>query len=127
MESRIREGEEMLLARRDRDGGWNSGNPNVLNTDSPSYPETTALAMLGLQGRVGHDLVGTAERFRTGSKSSLANAWLAIALRCYGATPPAVEDMRASEDVMLSALEALGHAEGNYGLLQIPRPERRGA
>ena len=119
MEWRIREGEEMILARRDRDGGWNSGNPNVFQTDLPSYPETTALAMLGLQGRAGHDMVAVAERFRAQSKSSLANAWLAIAMRCYGATPFGFERTRDSPDVMLAALEALGHAEGNYRLFHV--------
>ena len=119
IEWRIREGEEMLLARRDRDGGWNSGNPNVLQTDLPSYPETTALAMLGLQGRSQPDLVATAERFRAQSKSSLANAWLAIALRCYGASYRDPVQARESSDVMLAALEALGHAEGSYRLLQV--------
>ncbi len=96
-----------------------SGNPNVLKTDLPSYPETTALAMLGLQGRAGHELVLAAERFRAQSKSSLANVWLAIALRCYGASPPISERKLESADVMLCALEALGHAEGNYRLLQV--------
>lgn len=119
LEWRVREGEEMLLARRDRDGGWNSGNPNVMKIDLPSYPETTALALLGLQGRAGHDLVATAERFGAQSKSSLANAWLAVALRCYGASPSVLIPARESSDVMLLALEALGHADGNYRLLQV--------
>lgn len=125
--SRIREGEAMILARRDRDGGWNSGNPNVFKTDIPSYPETTALAMLSLQGLHQSDLIKVAERFRAESKSSLANAWLAIALRCYGASPPPADNARESPDVMLAALEALGHAEGNYHLLQVGAPEGVGA
>ena len=122
---RIREGEAMILARRDRDGGWNSGNPNVFKTDQPSYPETTALAMLGLQGRAGHDMVTVAEGCRAQSKSSLANAWLAIAMRCYGASPPSPERAHTSPDVMLAALEALGHNEGNYRLFRTSAMTRR--
>jgi hypothetical protein len=121
---RIHEGESMILGRRGRDGGWNCGNPNVLQTDIPSYPESTALAMLGLQGRAAPglvpDLVEAAKRFRAQSKSPLANAWLAIALRCYGENPPAEQSARSSPDVMLAALEALCDPEGNYGLLQTP-------
>ncbi|MDQ6760839.1 MAG: hypothetical protein M3Z32_13385, partial [Acidobacteriota bacterium] len=121
---RIRQGEEMLLARRDRDGGWNSGNPNVMQTDLPSYPETTALAMLGLQGRGEHGLLELATRSLAQSKSSLANAWLSIALRCYGASFVTPEGLRESPDVMLAALQGLGHADGNYRLLQ-PEPMLR--
>lgn len=117
---RIREGESMILGRRGSDGGWNCGNPNVLKTELPSYPETTALAMLGLQGHQAEGLVDAGKRFRAQSKSSLANAWLAIALRCYGESPPVEERIRTSPDVMLAALEALGDPEGNYRLLQLP-------
>ena len=62
--TRISEGESMLLCRRGRDGGWNCGNPSVYKIDLPSYPETTALAMLGLQGRNEQGLAQTAQRFR---------------------------------------------------------------
>lgn len=116
---RIREGERMLLGRRGSDGGWNCGNPNVLKTDLPSYPETTALAMLGLQSHDVPGLVDVARRFRAKSKSSLANAWLAIALRCYGENPPFEEPGPPSPDVMLTALQALGQPDGNHHLLQI--------
>ncbi|MGI8741895.1 MAG: prenyltransferase/squalene oxidase repeat-containing protein [Bryobacteraceae bacterium] len=116
---RIREGEDMILARRDRDGGWNSGNPNVLKTDLPSYPETTAIALLGLQGRGGRELIEAGRQFGVKSKSSLANAWLAIALRCYGESCPVPGNARESRDTMLAALEALGHPEGNYRLVRV--------
>src|SRR5216684_5222912 len=103
---------------RCRDGGWNCGNPNVLSFDLPSYPETTALALIGLQGRNSKELavpLQTARRFRQETKSSLAKAWLAIALRCHGdnADAPANEG-KLSNDVMLTAIEALGNTAGNY-------------
>ena len=122
LERRVSDGEAQILSRRCSDGGWNCGNPNVLNYDLPSYPETTALALLGLQGRSREELTGPlalATRFRAETRSSLARAWLVIALRCHGGDPePAGPDATASTDVMLTALEALGHPEGNYGLLR---------
>src|SRR5262244_2330884 len=47
---RINLGEKMILERRCSDGGWNYGNRKVLGAELPSYPETTALALLGLAG-----------------------------------------------------------------------------
>ncbi len=122
LDRRVADGEALILSRRCSDGGWNCGNPNVLNYDLPSYPETTALALLGLQGRSRTELdqpLALAGRFRAETRSSLARAWLVIALRCHGGDPqPAGQDVSASADVMLTALEALGHPDGNYALLR---------
>ncbi len=121
LDHRVREGEELVLARRCSDGGWNCGNPNVLNFDLPSYPESTGLALVGLQGRSTKEVAGPLEvgrRLRAETKSSLAKAWLAIALRLHGQNPQApAEESRVSPDIMLAALEALAHPEGNHGLL----------
>jgi Prenyltransferase and squalene oxidase repeat len=120
VEARVRDGEELILSRRCIDGGWNYGTPNMLYVDLPSYPETTGLALLGLEGRSERDFAGAleyAERLRAGTKSSLADAWLQIALRIHGRNLPAPEESaRTSSDVMRAALEALGHPEGNYRL-----------
>jgi hypothetical protein len=122
LQHRVRDGEELVLSRRCSDGGWNCGNPNVLNFDLPSYPETTGLALMGLQGRSASELAGpldVGQRFREETKSSLAKAWLTIALRCHGRNPSApASESRVSNDIMLAALEALGHPDGNYGLLR---------
>ena len=120
LEHRVRDGEALVLSRRCSDGGWNCGNPNVLNFDLPSYPETTGLALLGLQGRSASELAGpldAARRFREETKSSLAKAWLTIALRCHGqnVSAPAGEG-KVTGDIMLAALEALGHPDGNFPL-----------
>jgi hypothetical protein len=122
LEHRVRDGEMLVLSRRCSDGGWNCGNPNVLNFDLPSYPETTGLALMGLQGRSESELsspLDVAQRFRDETKSSLAKAWLTIALRCHGrnlSAPPG--ENKVSSDIMLAALEALGHPDGNYALLR---------
>lgn len=122
IQHRVREGEEMILRRRCSDGGWNCGNPNVLNFDLPSYPETTGLALIGLEGRPASELASpleVARRFRLETKSSLAKAWLTVALRFHGQNVDApAEDAKVSSDIMLSALEALGHPGGNYRLLR---------
>jgi hypothetical protein len=123
VEHRVREGEKLVLSRRCSDGGWNCGNPNVFNLDLPSYPETTGLALLGLKGRSEQELAGAlavARRFREETKSSLAKAWLQIALRCHGQqvdTP--AENAWAANDIMLAAVQALGHPDGNYRLFTV--------
>lgn len=119
---RVAEGEDLVLSRRCSDGGWNSGNPNIYNFDLPSYPETTALALLALQERGADELsvpLAVARRYRKETKSSLARAWLTIALRLHGdelETPP--DEAVGSKDVMLAAIQALGHRDGNYALLR---------
>ncbi|HEX5228676.1 MAG TPA: prenyltransferase/squalene oxidase repeat-containing protein [Bryobacteraceae bacterium] len=120
VDARVRDGEALVLSRRCTDGGWNYGTPNMLYYDLPSYPETTGLALLGLVGRDEREYPGAldaAERFRASSKTSLGRAWLEIALRCHGRNTAAPEETaRTSRDIMLAALEALGHPDGNYKL-----------
>lgn len=120
VDARIRDGEALILSRRCTDGGWNYGTPNMLFVEQPSYPETTALALLGLEGHPARDFPGAldfAEKSREETKSSLGKAWLQIALRGHGRNPaPPVETARPSNDIMLAALEALGHPDGNFKL-----------
>jgi hypothetical protein len=119
---RIRSGEALLLDVRCKDGGWNYGSPWTLGEDQRSYPETTALALLGLQGRpeAGRS-IDLASRWLEETPSPLARAWIMVALRLYGAKLPGVASPVAgngSPDLMVLALEALGAPGGNYGLLQ---------
>ena len=122
LRSRVRDAETMILTRRCSDGGWNCGNPNVLNYDLPSYPETTALALLGLQGRSAMELespLAVARKLWGETRSSLAKAWLTIALRTFDRPlPEPSPEAPLSADTMLIALEALGHPAGNYRLLE---------
>jgi hypothetical protein len=122
VEHRVRDGEDLVLSRRCTDGGWNYGTPNMLYVDLPSYPETTALALLALGGRSEREYSGAiqaARRFHGETKSSLGKAWLQIALRCHGQEIAApAQNAWGSNDVMLAALEALGHPEGNYKLFR---------
>lgn len=120
IDRRIRDGEALLMTRRCSDGGWNHGAPKTLAFDLPSYPESTGIALLGLLGCKRKEIpaaLDLAARFHQETKSSLAKAWLQIALRCHGRNVPPPDDAEGkSSDVMLAALEALGHPDGNYKL-----------
>src|SRR5205823_5851488 len=118
VQNRIAMGEKMILERRCSDGGWNYGNRKVLGTDLPSYPETTALALLGLSGNPALDLsapLAVALRQWKGTPSPLARAWLSISLRSHNLPIPAVEPRPfTSPDTMLAALEIIA-ANGALG------------
>jgi Prenyltransferase and squalene oxidase repeat. len=108
---RIRMGERMILDRRCSDGGWNYGNRKILGTDLPSYPETTALALLGLSGNRELDLKASLalalRQFRE-TRSPLARAWLAVSLRNHGLPlPPLPGNQLTSPDTMIHALDAI--------------------
>lgn len=122
LQERVRSGEALLLDIRCKDGGWNYGSPWTLGQDLRSYPETTALALLGLQGRpeAGSSL-DLAKNWLRDTPSPLARAWITVALRLHGvAVPDALSDLKGpgSPDLMVLALEALGAPGGNYGLLK---------
>jgi len=118
---RIAEAERMLMDRRSPDGGWNYGNRRVLKTDLPSYPETTGIALLGLQGNSALDLKSAreaAQRHWETTRSPLAKAWLAISLRNVGQSLPEL-DAPVSGDVMLTALEAIASPNGGHQWLKV--------
>jgi hypothetical protein len=114
---RVDMGERMLLDIRCPDGGWNYGSPRALGIDLPSYPETTALALLGLQGRVSVDELDRARAGTAESPSRLARAWLNVAAGIFG-VPSETADEPIGPDVLLAAVEALGAPDGNYALLK---------
>jgi hypothetical protein len=118
LRERVRLGEAELMNVRSRDGGWNYGSPAALGVDLPSYPETTALALVGLQGHSGlESAFDVAGRQLQETPSPLARAWLTIALRLDGAKPeePTGE---LTGDLMITAVEALAAEDGNYALMR---------
>lgn len=117
---RVRLGEALLMDVRCQDGGWNYGNRTARGEELRSYPETTALALLGLQGRSGlGSAIDLGSRMLRETSLPLARAWLSIALRVNGASPDAVNAGSApTSDVLITALEALGQPDGNHHLLQ---------
>src|SRR5258706_12097465 len=107
---RIRMGESMILERRCSDGGWDYGNRKVLGAELPSYPQTTALALVGLIGN-GDNLsapLTLAQRYLTETRSPLAKAWLSIALRGHSVkiSLPSPDSL-AANDVLINALQIL--------------------
>jgi hypothetical protein len=108
VEARVRDAEDLILSRRCRDGGWNYGSRRALGIDLPSYPETTALALVGLQGRQGelHEEIRHARGLLAETRSRLARAWLSIALRNLGEEMPDPTG-EPGNDLLLAALEAM--------------------
>jgi Prenyltransferase and squalene oxidase repeat len=119
LHERVRLGEEMLLNVRCVDGGWNYGNRTARGDELVSYPETTGIALMGLQGRpeLGPALDLAGKMLRE-TASPMALAWLTIAMRVNGIFVEP-RDTKASPDVLITALEALGAPEGNYSLLKV--------
>lgn len=118
IQERIRMGEAQLMDVRCKDGGWNYGSRAVLGLDLPSYPETTALALLGLQGDPG---ISTSLDLAAGmareTQSPMARAWLDVALRLHGIEPPP-NQASVTPDILITAIEALGAPGGNYVYLK---------
>lgn len=118
LRERVQLGEEMLLNVRCVDGGWNYGNRTVRGDELRSYPETTGIALVGLQGRpeLGPTL-DLAGKMLKETASPMARAWLTIALRVNGIFVEP-RDANVSPDVLITALEALAAPEGNHSLLK---------
>jgi len=113
----------MLLDRKCEDGGWNYGNRRVWGVVLPSYPETTGVALLGLQDVPAASLTASLDigrKYWRETRSPLAHAWLSISLRNFGfseETAVAATSPRPSQDILLAALQCLGEPGGNYRLL----------
>jgi hypothetical protein len=119
---RIALAEGMILGRRCSDGGWNYGSMRALGVELPSYPETTALALLSLQGCRDLDLrpdMERAQRMRKETGSRLAKAWLGVSLLNLGVALENAETVPApTRDVLVTALEALATPGGGHALLR---------
>jgi hypothetical protein len=87
---RIDSGRKFLLSRTCSDGGWNHGSARALGYELPSYPETTGMALLAMQGvRSGkiERALATAERFLGECRSTDAMNWLRLGLLVHGRLP----------------------------------------
>jgi hypothetical protein len=119
LRERVQLGEKMLLDVRCKDGGWNYGNRTARGDELRSYPETTGIALVGLQGRpelgTAIDLAGNMLRE---TASPMARAWLTVAMRVNGIFVE-TQDAKVTPDVLITALEALGAPEGNHSLLKV--------
>jgi hypothetical protein len=118
LSERVHSGEAQLLDVRCRDGGWNYGTPITQGGELPAYPETTALALLGLQHQKGlESAFDLAWKMMRDTPSPLARAWLTVAMRLHGMTPPEPAGDPAA-DQMITTVEALSASEGNWTLMR---------
>ena len=119
LRDRVKMGEKQLLDVRCSDGGWNYGSRAAVSVDLYSFPETTALALVGLQGNAdAAKSMEVAERMANATKSPLARAWMRVAMRLNGVEPPASLQDLPSDDVLITAIEALGAEGGHYKFLK---------
>jgi hypothetical protein len=113
---RVRIGEAHLMDVRCSDGGWNVGNRSARQQDLVAYPETTAIALLALQGH--SDLgksIDLATRLAGETISPLARAWLTIALRMHGVdVPRSTVTMASSPETMIAALSIIAEEKPEF-------------
>ena len=113
---------KMLMDRRCEDAGWNYGNRKVLGEVLPGYPETTALALLGLAGS-GEELsksLAAAAGLYSGTKGAYGRALLSLALGAHGravAYETLTEAAHPSGNTMLAAIEVLAARSEGKGLM----------
>ncbi len=122
LEKRIHLGERMILDRRCQDGGWNYGAQLAIGVPLPSYPESTGVALVGLQGNRSPEVPGgldVARQLLAETRSPLGKAWLETALRVHRANvPDRSREKAAPRDTLIAALEALACPDGNHALLR---------
>ncbi len=116
LKDRVRMGEAELLDVRCADGGWNYGSHAALQVDLVAFPETTALALIGLQGHAGLEKsLDLAARMAAETTSPLARAWLTIALRLHGAEAPAsTVEIASSPETMIVALNIIAEEKAEF-------------
>ena len=113
---------KMLLDRRCADGGWNYGNRKVLGETLPGYPETTALALLGLAGsgvELGASLDAARHVFQL-TQGAYGRALLSLALGAHGRAvsyASSTEAAHPSGNTMLAAIEVLAMRGEGKGLM----------
>ncbi len=114
---RIQIGERMIMDRRCVDNGWNYGNKRVLDENLQSFPECTALALIGLCGAEGIDLSASLDRARADwqrPQSPLSTALLRVAMRMHGVPfedrPPLVTEKSETTQLALALIGEPGGA-----------------
>jgi hypothetical protein len=113
---RVRIGEAHLMDVRCTDAGWNVGNRAARAQDLVAYPDTTAIALLGLEGHKDLDKsLDLAARMARDTISPLARAWLTIALKVYGAEVPAsTVQITSSPETMIASLNIIAEDKAEF-------------
>ncbi len=115
LHERIEAGRKVLLEHMCADGGWNHGSNRALGRDGDSYPETTGIALLALNGVASAQI----ERGKAMARKHLAScrtaegiAWLRMGLAAHGETVTTDSDPVCRTN-MDEALMTLARAPGN--------------
>jgi hypothetical protein len=115
LEDRVQSGKKFLLGRMCADGGWNHGSNRALGRDGDSYPETTGIALVALNGVGGPQIEkakAAARRHLTTCRTAEGIAWLRMGLAAHGEkAESAVEPVCRTN--MDTALMAMASAERN--------------
>jgi hypothetical protein len=112
-----------LLSRRCSDGGWNHGGSLQRSEQSPSYPETTGLALLALANTASPALdqaLLLAETFLSKPASPEGSAWLLMGLAAHGRNAQESQSPlrpKTNRDVALQLI-AFHALRGNNAFLQ---------
>jgi hypothetical protein len=91
LRERIGEGQDFLLSRICKGGGWNHGSANALGYAGHPYPETTGMALAALRGRKHPKIdrgIEVALRFLGECRSADALNWLRVGLSAHNQLPP---------------------------------------
>ncbi len=100
-----------------RERGWNYGARVAREVSLDPFPETTALALVGLiSSRPMRESIETAQRLGAKSNSPLTHAWLSLGLQLHG-IEHGEPDGPAVQDVLVSAIAELGSPRGNWRIL----------
>jgi hypothetical protein len=131
VDERIRIGEQMLVDRACRFGGWNFGNSNVFGKDWWPYVPTTALALLAMQDRRHEPVIARGlEQLQNDIKSersAISLALTVICLRVYGLPSVTLEEQLVKlsgrgASALGPADNVLGRAMTLYALSDDSRP-----
>jgi hypothetical protein len=121
LSERVRAGREYLFARMCADGGWNHGSNQALGIDGESYPETTGIALLALNGKsFGEPPRAVLARAKAAARKHLETcqtaegiAWLRMGLAAHGESVSPARFQPVCRTNTDEALMALAAAERN--------------
>lgn len=116
--ARIASAQNLIWHQRCRDGGWNYGARVAREVSLQAFPETTALALIGLVGRKGaSEAVELARPMVKGDLSPLARAWFNLSLRLHGKDAPERKPAH-TRDLLICAINELSAPSGNWRILK---------
>lgn len=110
--ARLDMGASYLLAHACSDGGWNHGAARALDHDARSYPETTGVALLALDGNQSAAVAKACAWARAQlpqCRASEAESWLRLGLLAHGQLPVG-SPVRPPRTVQNAALALLASA-----------------